>query len=180
MTNTISNRLGIALVSGVALTGIVLSQIAFAQRGERNATSGISALIGRGGIRASDDRFQPAAAMVINAASGGGGTAGLRGGVYFDKTMTRNWIDHTLFWIPSSAARGGEMRPLTPSEALLMEELFSKDLSKVRGIEVNENGIQGSVSPRDLGMKPEQLTEMARARAKARLDWYQQAAGGLH
>ncbi|MFI5385940.1 MAG: hypothetical protein ACHQ50_07450 [Fimbriimonadales bacterium] len=176
MKTTLSNRLGIALVSGVALASIVLSQVAFAQRG-RNPSSGVSALIGRGSIRPSDDRFQPAAAMFLNEASKA--TPG-KGGTFVSQTVMVDAFDRYLINIPARMARGEQMRPLTPSETLVLEELFSSDLSKSRSIEVNENGIQGTVSPRDLGMKPQQIMDKARARGMQKSQWYQQAAGGLH
>ncbi|MFI5385938.1 MAG: hypothetical protein ACHQ50_07440 [Fimbriimonadales bacterium] len=179
MLNALTNKVGVALVTGAAITAIVLSQVAFAQRGDRNSASGVSSLIGRGTIRPNDDRFQPAAAMVLHEAAGGSDPAGLRGKTIFTRTIASDWINETVWHIPSRLARGEQMRPLTPSETLLMEELFSNDLSKSRGIEVNGDGIQGSVSPRDLGMKPQQIMEKARARGMQRSQWYQQAAAGL-
>lgn len=58
------------------------------------------------------------------------------------------------------------MRPLTASELLLMEELFSTDLKMAQSIEITEAGISGSVSARQLAMKPQDLIDKARARAE--------------
>src|SRR5689334_2086493 len=171
MRNLNSNRLAIAGVTGLALTAIVFSQLAFAQgRNDRN-TSGVSDLIGRSRIRPGDARFQPAALMVINEATFGDASS-MRGRWVFSETIASDYINRTIIRLPDRLGRagrpGGDMRPLTPSEALLMEELFSTDLSNVRGIDVSGDGIEGNVSPRDLRIKSQDLMSKARARGAAK------------
>ena len=185
MKHTRSNKLGIGLVTCAALSAIVFSQVAYAkQRG--GTTSGVSELVGRSRIRPDDPRFQPAAMMFVNEAEGFG-SAAQKGGIIIVKTMRWDVFDHWFIVIPPNA-RGAQVRPLTPSELLVMEELFSRDLSNARDLEVNGDGISGKVTLRDLKSAPtaskgvpqsEEMMEKTKARGAQKSEWYRKAAAGL-
>src|SRR5436305_2840211 len=106
MRNSASNRVAITLVTGVAVSAIILSQVAFAQGRRDRSESGVSELIGRARIRPDDSRFQPAAMMVLNEATGGGSAA--RGRTVFSETILVNYISKYIYKIPDNAARGHE------------------------------------------------------------------------
>jgi hypothetical protein len=181
MGSKLTNGLGITLVTGLAISAVVMSQVAFAQdRENRDSAAGVTALIGRNRIRPSDDRFQPAASMIVNEAEAGRLIAGNKAVVVFKQKIMADWIDRYVLILDSrgAPAGGGGMRQLTPAEALVLEELFSHDLSKARGIEINEHGIEGAVTPRDLGTMGPQLLQRAKAHGLERSQWYSKAASG--
>lgn len=94
-------QVAVALVTSSAIAAVVLSQVAFAQRRAPLPPAGVSALIGKGSISPSDDRFQPAAAAVIHEAGADAANKPGKGASVFSRTILTDWIDHTLLSIPS-------------------------------------------------------------------------------
>lgn len=178
MKSSTPTRIVIALVFCAALTAIVVSNVAFAQEPAGQSGSGFSALVGRMPIRSSDKRFRPAAAALMHEATAQA-AAGSQRLLVFERTILTDYINQTIFYIPSRAARGAQTRPLTASEALLLEELFSGNLSKARDAQINENGFDGSVTPRDLGTDAKGVFARAKARGTQKSQWYSQGSKEL-
>ena len=170
-------RVGVALVTCAAICSILLSRGAFAQ-GDDRGHSGLAALMGNATVRSNDPRFQPLAAMVVNEAAGGGLSAA-KGNNYISQTVLTDFFDRYIVHIPRGAARGAEPRPVTASEALLLEELFSRNLGSVRGLEVSKDGLAGAVKPQDLHLRPQELIGAAKARGDRKSKWYDKGAKEL-
>lgn len=169
-------RAGIGLVTCAAVASVFISQGALAQGGREE--SGFAALIGRGSIRPSDPRFQPAAVLVMNEATEGRTGPG-KGSTVIAQTVLVDFFQRYVVHIPQGALRGGQPRALTASEAVFLEELFSQDLSKSRGTEIDRDGLSGSIRPQDLSIKTDELMAKAKARAAAKSKWYDTAGKGL-
>jgi hypothetical protein len=172
-TSTLT-RAGVAAVVGAAAASILISQGAFAQ-GE-GTESGFAALIGRDRIHADDLRFQPVAALVVHEAT----EPNAKGSSAISRYILIDLANRRIVYWPAALGRNPDPpRKLTPSEAVLLEELFSHNLGKSRDAEITKNGFEGTIKPQDLDIKPAELMAKAKARAEAKSKWYGEGAQGM-
>lgn len=175
MGTTASNKLGVGIVVCVAIGAIVLSQLAFAQQ-RASKLQAAAQFVGTGKVGPDDARFEPAALMFVNEAANSP-VANLQAGFY--QTILNGDVTVRIAAATSPEGNGAKMRPLTPSEALFLEELFSHNLAGAKGLAIDARGVSGTVTSRDLRMRPGQLVQMAKARGMRKSRWYAGAAGGL-
>lgn len=177
MNKNIPARIGAILVSGAALSAVVVSQIA-AQRTSPGTTPAVSvaSLLGDRELKTSDARFRPMALAVVHEAVEGTMGAAAKGGTFVRQTVLRDYFQQHLISLPASAARGTAMRPVTVAEALFLQELFAGDLRKSGNVTITQDGVQGAVLASELGVKPEELMQRAKAAAARKSQWFDSAA----
>jgi hypothetical protein len=161
---------------GAALSAVVLSQIS----GERiqpiaEPNSSVASLLGNQVLKSDDPRFRPVAMALLNEASSGEAQRGAISSVVFRQTVLNDYINRYVFRFPASV-RAEQMRSLTPSEILFLEELFSQDLRKANRISITRTGFNGTVEPNDVGIRAADLVNRAKARAAKKSEFYSAAA----
>ena len=174
MNNNLPTRISVAIVTGAALSAIVLSQGSVDRAPAQPAPSvSVASLLGNQILHTNDERFRPVAMAVVHEAESGRASAGV---TFVRETIYTDAFNKYLIVFPPSIARATPMRPLTPSEAVLLEELFSSDLHNANNVMITRNGINGVISARDLGVKVSDLAQKAKARATEKSQWYNNAA----
>jgi hypothetical protein len=177
MNNNFPVRIGAVLVTIAALSAVVVSQLTSQRASLGGApTVSVASLLGDRDLRPADPRFRPMALAVVNEAVEGTMGAAAKGSTFVKETVWRDYFQQHFVNIPAGAARGTTMRQLTPSEALFLQELFSSDLRKAGNVRITREGVQGSVLASELGTKPEDLMQRAKAAASRKSQWFHSAA----
>ncbi len=168
-------RLGIAVVFGAAISTIVLSQLGDSGRQQSNSV-GVSSLLGNDSLQSGDRRFRPVAIAIVNEAANESRVATKKGGTVISETVLTDYFQKYIYKIPASRTGQFPVRPLTPAEALFLEELFSNELGRGAEVTISQNGINGGVAPKDISMKANELRARARARGTQLSQWYETGA----
>ncbi len=168
-------RIGIAVVFGAAISTIVLSQLGESGRLQSNSV-GVTSLLGNDTLQSGDRRFRPVAMAVLNEAANDSRVATKKGGTVISETVLTDYFQKYIYKIPASRSSQFPIRPLTPAEALFLEELFTNELGRAAEVTISQNGINGIVAPKDISVKSYELRAKAKARGTQLRQWYETGA----
>lgn len=180
-------NMGVLLVSGVALVAITASQIASAQERVRQMQG--NRLIGMKRITPSDPKFRSASALVLvdikDKIIGQKIDMDMQGAFVWSDTIwnttkgDNSLFTKTIFWFSPDQA-GERARPMTAAQLALAQTIFTQaNISRAKNVSVNNRGITGRVTAKELGMTGAQLTRLARQNVQKEMAMNAEALKGL-
>jgi hypothetical protein len=179
-------RIGVFVVSCGALTALLANQSALAQERAR-LSSGVT-LIGTKRVRPSDPSFRWSIAAVLDPIrdkiAGHKIDMDMQGAFVWSETIHHTtsgdseWFTRTIFWFAPDKV--GQVRQMTPAQFAIAETLFKDiNLGRARNLVVTKNGITGSVTNKELGVRAGQLTSMTKKRLQGEINAAQSALKGV-
>jgi hypothetical protein len=180
------SRLGLLVVCCAAGAAIIANQSALAQM--RTRQSPIASLVGSKRIRSSDPTFKYSAAVVLapieDRIIGHKIDMDMQGLFVWSETIHHTtsgdseWFTRSIFWF--SPDQRGKVHEMTAGQLAMAKTLFKEvNLSKAKNLTVGRNGISGSLTTKELGLKAGQLARMTRSRLAAEAKANQAAMGEI-
>lgn len=178
-------KLGVLAVFGLAFSAVFVNQQSAAKQMKMSPLATLSM---KKKISAADPNFKWAAAVAIapikDKIIGHKIDADMWGSFVFSETFYKTTSDNntfftrSVFWFEPDFS--GKIKQMTPSQLALAETLFKNvNLGRAKNLSVTQNGIMGSVTAREIGMRSGQLEALTRTRLQQEIKTQTAALGGL-